>query len=136
MRTPIHFLLAALLFCGITLSAQQDKKKLTIYFASDESQLSPAAKKSIDSLLQTNSLGGRNCRITITGFTDSTGSVEYNRQLSEKRAQVTAGYFKAKGFSRTTCVAKAEANAIGDNGTERGKSLNRRVEIRVLPVRS
>lgn len=114
---------------SLRLFSQQQSKKLIIHFESDSYTLSAEAKKSIDSLLAANALAGVNCKIYITGFTDSTGSSEYNEALAMRRSNSTADYFRSKGFANTSCAGKAESNAIADNSTEQGKALNRRVEI-------
>ncbi|MBI3510476.1 MAG: OmpA family protein [Bacteroidetes bacterium] len=113
----------------LSFAFAQTKTKLTIHFESDSYTLTGQAQKSIDSVLRVRSFAGANCRISIVGFTDSTGDLEHNKQLSNQRSLTTADYFKSKGFSRTEYSGKASYNAVGNNSTEKGKYLNRRVEI-------
>lgn len=75
-------------------------------------------------------------RIEIGGHTDSQGADAFNQELSEKRAQAVLDYlltnypgiqgqqFSVKGYGEST--------PITDNSTEVGRSINRRVEFRVL----
>ncbi len=74
--------------------------------------------------------------IDIKGFTDSTGGFEHNQQLSERRAQSVARYLVnqqiAQGRVRT--AGYGPRYPIADNGTEAGRSQNRRVEIDLLPI--
>ncbi len=70
--------------------------------------------------------------IDIIGYTDSTGSTEYNQNLSELRAKSVAEYFKRMGISEDRIqfrgLGATEFKATND--TEYGRSQNRRVEIR------
>ncbi|OFX38873.1 MAG: hypothetical protein A2X05_10515 [Bacteroidetes bacterium GWE2_41_25] len=66
----------------------------------------------------------------IGGHTDSTGSAEYNRTLSEKRALSVINFLKGKGINQTRLKYKGYGNTmpIGNNETPEGRQLNRRTE--------
>ncbi len=69
-------------------------------------------------------------RFTITGHTDSVGSVEYNQKLSERRANSVTRWIMAKGFKgQLSTVGKGKSVPKFDNSTSDGRHLNRRVEI-------
>ncbi len=74
--------------------------------------------------------------VDIKGFTDSTGSFEYNQQLSERRAGSVARYFINQqipaGRLRTT--GYGPRYPIASNDTPEGRAQNRRVEIDLLPA--
>jgi len=74
--------------------------------------------------------------IDIYGHTDSDGSDIYNQGLSERRAQSVANYLSTKGIlgARMATRGYGETQPIEDNATESGKSANRRVEIKIVPV--
>lgn len=74
--------------------------------------------------------------VVVAGFTDSTGSNSYNQKLSESRASSVADYLinKKVNQARFDVVGFGEKNPIADNKTEQGRSLNRRVEITLLPI--
>jgi len=74
--------------------------------------------------------------LTIAGHTDSTGSEEYNLQLSQRRADAVKNALMAQGVSaaRMNTIGYGESNPIADNSTEHGRQLNRRVEIRITPL--
>ncbi len=76
--------------------------------------------------------------IRVAGHTDSTGSREYNQQLSQRRAQSVASYLQRRGVApgRMFIVGYGEDRPIADNRTARGRALNRRVEIEILPPRA
>ncbi len=73
-------------------------------------------------------------RIEIGGHTDNVGSEEYNKKLSQQRAQAVVNYLIAKGIAKTSIVAVGygETKPVTTNDTEEGKAKNRRVEFRVL----
>jgi len=74
--------------------------------------------------------------IVVSGHTDSKGSVDYNQALSERRADSVAEYLLDKGVvvARLETIGFGEANPIADNATAEGRSLNRRVELSLLPI--
>lgn len=76
-------------------------------------------------------------QIEIIGHTDNVGSEAYNLELSKKRAQSVADYLIQHGVdpSRITIIGKGETEPIALNTTEEGRSQNRRVEFRLIPVR-
>lgn len=74
--------------------------------------------------------------IAVSGHTDSTGSSAYNQQLSEERARSVANYLKSRGIvdARFDIVGFGENYPIADNSTPEGRSLNRRVELTLVPI--
>lgn len=74
--------------------------------------------------------------IEVTGHTDSTGSEEYNLQLSQQRANSVAQYLTAQGIAPNRILAKGmgESMPIAPNDTPEGRAVNRRVEIQIRPM--
>jgi outer membrane protein OmpA-like peptidoglycan-associated protein len=74
--------------------------------------------------------------IDVTGHTDSTGSVEYNMDLSERRANTVATYLKATGIDsmRVYTLGVGPHYPVADNSTPVGRQLNRRVELILKPL--
>jgi len=72
--------------------------------------------------------------LTVTGYTDSTGSDKYNQKLSEKRADSVKAHLVKKGVAADRIVTKGmgKANPVGDNKTKAGRAQNRRVEINAV----
>jgi len=70
-------------------------------------------------------------RVAIEGFTDSTGSDELNRRLSEQRAIAVRLALTDMGIGpeRSTARGYGEAFPVASNGNAAGRQLNRRVEI-------
>ncbi len=72
--------------------------------------------------------------ILIEGHTDSTGSEEFNLQLSNQRAQSVANYLDGLGVSpiRFSIMGYGESRPVASNETEEGRQANRRVEIAIM----
>jgi outer membrane protein OmpA-like peptidoglycan-associated protein len=73
-------------------------------------------------------------RIEIAGHADSAGSATRNMTLSRDRANAVLAYLVAAGQNadRFDVVAYGDTKPIGDNSTEEGRALNRRIEFRAL----
>jgi len=76
--------------------------------------------------------------VEVSGHTDSIGSDAVNQRLSEQRAQNVGNYLIAQGLQRERfeIVGFGSRMPVADNSTEQGRALNRRVEIRIVPLRS
>lgn len=75
-------------------------------------------------------------KIEISGHTDSFGHWQYNRTLSQKRAEAVKDFLTKKGIDprriKATGYGESRPLASNDDETE-GRELNRRVEFKVLP---
>ena len=69
--------------------------------------------------------------IVVQGYTDSSGSEEYNQKLSERRAQSVFNFMIGQDIypERMYSVGYGEAHPLADNATAAGRDRNRRVEI-------
>ena len=74
--------------------------------------------------------------VEVSGHTDSVGSDAANQTLSERRANAVSGYLIGQGLQRERfeVVGMGERYPIASNDTDQGRALNRRVEIRLLPL--
>jgi outer membrane protein OmpA-like peptidoglycan-associated protein len=70
-------------------------------------------------------------KLEADGFTDSTGSDEFNQRLSEKRAQAVIDYLKTQGLPESNLSSRGEGSSmpVAPNETAAGRQKNRRVEI-------
>ena len=74
-------------------------------------------------------------RIEISGHTDKIGEAEYNKSLSQNRANSVMKYLISKGVdtSRITAVGYGEEKPLASNDDEaEGRELNRRVEFKII----
>ncbi|KAF0191281.1 MAG: ompA/MotB domain-containing protein [Gammaproteobacteria bacterium] len=73
-------------------------------------------------------------KLLIEGFTDSTGSSRYNRDLSHRRANAVRDALMRMGVSglRVSARGYGEANPVGNNETPAGRQQNRRVIIVIV----
>jgi outer membrane protein OmpA-like peptidoglycan-associated protein len=73
-------------------------------------------------------------RIEISGHTDNVGKDEYNKELSQKRADAVKEYFVNKGIrtERLTAIGYGPEKPIADNKTKAGKAKNRRTEFKLV----
>jgi outer membrane protein OmpA-like peptidoglycan-associated protein len=74
--------------------------------------------------------------VDVLGHTDSTGSDAYNQALSERRASAVADYLSTRGVQSARLAARGygESQPKASNLDAAGRSANRRVEIRLVPV--
>lgn len=74
--------------------------------------------------------------VEISGHTDSVGSDEANQRLSEQRAGSVSTYLAGKGLMRERfeVVGMGERYPVASNDSDSGRAVNRRVEIRVVPL--
>lgn len=74
--------------------------------------------------------------VEVSGHTDSVGSDAANQTLSERRANAVSGYLMGQGLQRERfeVVGMGERYPIASNDSDQGRALNRRVEIRLLPL--
>lgn len=75
--------------------------------------------------------------VNVYGHTDSTGDDQYNMDLSQRRAASVADYLGAQGVDtrRFAVIGEGETQPVASNATEGGRAQNRRVEIRLVPLR-
>lgn len=75
-------------------------------------------------------------RLQVTGHTDSTGSLDYNYNLSTRRATSVANYLAAQGIDQDRLIVQGMGpdQPIASNDTESGRASNRRVELSIVAV--
>jgi outer membrane protein OmpA-like peptidoglycan-associated protein len=74
--------------------------------------------------------------VDVAGHTDSTGTVAYNMELSQRRANSVGQYLQSQGVMATRIYSQGYGPnyPIADNGTAEGRTQNRRVEIALKPL--
>ena len=104
-----------------------------VYFNTDKATLRESSYDALNDLLsamQTN----KAMRVEIAGHTDNRASAEYNKDLSQRRAESVKAYLVENGIAKDRIRAKGygESEPVASNDTEEGRQKNRRVEVRVL----
>ncbi len=108
-------------------------KSVTVLFAVDKATLSAEAKAEIDDLAK-QATGTDRYIIEVQGFTDKSGSAEYNNELSERRAQAVARYMANQSsipVRNITMLGQGYAQPVADDKTRDGRKQNRRVEVKL-----
>jgi OmpA-OmpF porin, OOP family len=111
----------------------QMAKTVTVLFAVDKATLTPEAKQQIDDLAK-QATSTERFVIEVQGFTDKSGSAEYNNELSERRAQAVARYLANQSnvaVRNITMLGQGYAQPVADDKTRDGRKQNRRVEVKL-----
>jgi len=116
--------------------AQYNIKGTTnVNFDTGKAVLSAQAKADLCAAAQ-QAEGMDNALLLVVGYTDSTGSQEFNQTLSEKRASSVVNYLqqacKWKPYRVLTPTGMAESDPLADNTTPEGKAQNRRVAVNIM----
>ena len=108
-----------------------DTSKLKFDFnsATIKDEYNPVLKKLKDYI------ESKDCKISITGYTDSKGTKEYNRELSLRRAESVEEKLIDLGLPPEKIIetkGNGDKNPVASNDTEKGRSANRRIEIKFI----
>ncbi|CAN5198815.1 OmpA family protein [soil metagenome] len=112
----------------------QNLSKGRIRFESSSASIVPDSVGLLDRLIET-AMRCPSTNFEIAGYTDSSGDMIFNQELSVKRAQAVADYLVKAGLpaDRFTAVGYGSAVPVATNDTEEGKAQNRRIEFVVRP---
>lgn len=101
-----------------------------VLFQTDSATIAPGATPMVDKVAEFLSENDDQ-RIIVEGHTDSVGAADYNRQLSEQRAEAVKDLIVARGVEPDRIVTRGygESRPIASNDNPGGRQLNRRVEI-------
>ena len=104
----------------------------SILFATGSDKLLPASSKplnEVSTILKEDAA----LKLDIEGYTDNTGAEAANITLSQKRAKAVYEYLTKAGVeaSRLTSEGYGPAKPVADNKTPAGRTLNRRVELKL-----
>ena len=104
-----------------------------VLFKTGGSIVSPGAQASLDRVVQFLDKNADR-EVVISGHTDSTGGLETNRILSEKRAAAVGGFLVSRGISQSRIATRGFGSTLplAANETAEGRQQNRRVDIMIL----
>ncbi len=105
----------------------------TIQFEVNSANIRQASFAVLDRLVSAAN-GCPQSRIEVAGHTDADGPEDYNRQLSQQRAESVVRYLIGAGVAETrlTAVGYGESQPVASNDNDAGKARNRRIEFTVL----
>ncbi len=77
-------------------------------------------------------------RLQVIGHTDSTGSADYNYNLSNRRATSVSNYLASQGIDQSRLITQGVGpdQPIASNDSPEGRALNRRVELHIVAIQS
>jgi len=106
-----------------------------VTFPVDSTTISPSFQATLNAIASS-MIQYPNSLIDVYGHTDSTGSDQYNLDLSQRRADAVADYLVMRGVARARIRTQGfgERYPVADNTTDAGRALNRRVEIKITPI--
>lgn len=123
---------------GTGVQVQRNGDELTlimpgnITFATNSADISSSFYPTLNSLVQVFKEFDKN-GVDIVGHTDSTGSLQLNQDLSNRRARSVAAYLEGNGVAgtRISSYGAGPSQPIASNDTAEGRAQNRRVEIKL-----
>jgi OOP family OmpA-OmpF porin len=108
---------------------------LAVNFRVGSAVLSPDSKAKLDDVA-TKALNAKGYVLEVSGFADSTGSIDRNRALSQRRADAVIRYLVENHSIPlrriVTPYGYGESHPVGDNTSRDGRAQNRRVEVKLL----
>jgi len=104
-----------------------------VRFDHDSATLKPESVAALEQLLEW-LIAHPLHNINIAGHTDWNGADAYNQSLSERRAAAVLAWLVGRSIATSRLSSKGfgESQPVADNASPQGRSLNRRVEVRVL----
>ncbi len=101
-----------------------------IEFETGSATIRPASYRMLDEIFES-AVVAEGLKLGVYGHTDNNGGDGVNIPLSEKRAAAVKEYLVGKGLKDGQIETRGlgSAKPVADNGTEAGRSRNRRVEI-------
>ena len=107
-------------------------QKFLIFFKSDSTELDNQAFEEINKIVVLVSQFP-DSEIFIEGYSDSYGNYNFNKKLSQYRADIVKSFLTANGIdsSSITAVGLGAKSPMGNNKTKDGRKKNRRVEVKV-----
>jgi len=108
---------------------------VTVFFPVNSTTISANDKAALDQLAE-KAMTTKGYVIEVAGYTDSTGSIARNRQLSQQRADAVVRYLQEHHEiplrRMITPFGYGEMRPVADNGSVDGRRQNRRVEVKIL----
>jgi len=117
-----------------SLDDYQLQTSATVTFGFNRYHLAPEGEAELDKLVQ-DLQSDKRFFVAVEGFTDKTGSREYNEELSRRRADAVVEYLVAKHdipVYRIHVVGLGPEKPVDEARTREARAKNRRVEVKVF----
>jgi len=123
----------------LSFGAEEIKKQLDekghvaiygILFDVDKASLKPESQKPLQEIVKL-MRNYPDLKLEVQGHTDNQGSADYNRDLSQRRAETVKTFLTTYGTDASRLEAKGYglSQPVASNDTEEGRAKNRRVEL-------
>lgn len=113
----------------------EERYSTVVNFATDSWTLTDGAKGVLSDMVN-RTAGFKGYYIEVKGYADTTGTAEYNLQLSQRRAEAVVRYLTENKDVPLRRILNptgfGQSAAIAHNSNELGKAMNRRATVRVL----
>jgi OOP family OmpA-OmpF porin len=106
----------------------------TVLFGFNKAELTRKDKETLDDFAQ-QIQSQKHYIVQVEGYTDSTGSADYNYQLSQRRADAVIQYLAQKYNvppHKIFLIGLGKDNPVAQNTSASGRAKNRRVDIRLM----
>jgi outer membrane protein OmpA-like peptidoglycan-associated protein len=117
----------------------ESKRDATVTFAARGFKLSPEAMATLDEIA-VQAKSEKAYVIEITGYASSDGNAEFNKRLSQQRADAVVSYLVDQHMIPLRRIVTPHGygtlHPVADNTTREGRQENRRVEVKILVNRA
>ena len=121
------------LYKNILVEGDQIKLKQKVFFATNKATI---MAQSFEMLTEISDVLMKNPTwvVRVEGHTDSRGNDNYNKKLSQKRVDSVRAFLMGRGANPQNLIGigYGEEQPLGDNSTEEGREVNRRVEFHII----
>lgn len=114
-------------------------KSARVLFKTDAYEVDAVLKEKLVKLAKyLNSDNNAWARIKISGHTDNQGSLEYNKDLSQKRSDSIRSVLVANGVDpkKVEATSYSYLRPLASNDTEEGRAKNRRTEVEFFGIKN
>lgn len=119
---------------GAEIKEEGDQIKVTfrkVTFDPNKTDIKPEFQSTLEEIALALATRQPNATLKVQGHTDSSGTDDYNKQLSERRAVAVKTFLVSKGLANEQVLSEGlgEAVPVAQNTSPEGRALNRRVEL-------
>jgi outer membrane protein OmpA-like peptidoglycan-associated protein len=113
---------------------REEIRRTTVNFAFNSATLKDEGKSTLDGVAD-EIKAHPNYMVLLSGYTDATGSAQYNVGLAQRRAESVQLYLAERlgpDFIRIAQIGLGEIQPVAENSTSEGRKRNRRVEVSIV----